>query len=76
MAILDHKPDLPSGETGYYFAENGSQSWKSIAEKIGHAGKQIGAFKTDQIAKIELQEAADEFFGSNIRDAEGVLGSK
>ncbi|TVY59233.1 hypothetical protein LCER1_G000238 [Lachnellula cervina] len=76
VAILDHKSDLPSGETGYYFAENGSQSWKSIAEKIGHAGKQIGAFKTDQITKIELQEAADEFFGSNIRDAEGVLGSK
>ncbi|TVY85799.1 hypothetical protein LAWI1_G007313, partial [Lachnellula willkommii] len=61
-AILDHKPDLPSGKTGYYFAENGFQSWKSIAEKIGHAGKQVGAFETEQVTKIELQDAADVFF--------------
>ncbi|TVY27422.1 hypothetical protein LHYA1_G004183 [Lachnellula hyalina] len=75
QAILDHKSDLPSGKTGYYFAENGFQSWKSIAEKIGGAGKTVGAFETNQVTNIELQDAADVFFNGNGRDAEGVLGS-
>ncbi|TVY42566.1 hypothetical protein LSUB1_G001216 [Lachnellula subtilissima] len=74
-AILDHKSDLPRGKTGYYFAENGFQSWKSIAEKIGRAGKAVGAFETNQVTSIELQHAADVFFNGNVRDAEGVLGS-
>jgi hypothetical protein len=75
-AILDEKPDLPSGKTGYYFAENGIQSWKSISEKIGQVGKELGAFETDEIKTIELKEAADEFYGGDPRHAEGVLGSK
>jgi hypothetical protein len=75
-AILDEKPDLPNGKTGYYFAENGIQGWDMIAEKIGQISKELGAFETDGIKKIELKEAADEFYGGDLRHAEGVLGSK
>ncbi|TVY81723.1 hypothetical protein LSUE1_G002121 [Lachnellula suecica] len=74
-AILDQKLHLPSGKTGYYFAENGFQSWKSIAENIGQIGHQFGAFETDEVVRIELQEVADEFYGGNLIDAEAVLGS-
>lgn len=76
QAILDQNVDLPSGKTGYYFAENGFQSWKSIAEKIGEVGKEIGAFETAEVADIELQEVADVFYSGNLRNAEGVLASK
>jgi hypothetical protein len=35
------KKEIPSGKNGYYFAENGFQSWVSIAERIGKAGYEI-----------------------------------
>lgn len=76
QAILDKNADLPSGKAGYYFAENGFQSWKSIAEKIGDVGKQLGAFETEEVANIELKEVADIFYHGSLTDAEGVLGSK
>jgi hypothetical protein len=75
-AILDKRLNLPSGKTGYYFAENGSQSWKSIAEIIGGIGKKIREFETSEIKEITLEEAAEEFYNGHLRDAEGVLASK
>jgi hypothetical protein len=66
----------PSGKTGYYFASHGSQSWKSIAEKIGEVGKKIGAFDSSEVGKMTLGEAAEEFGYASERDAEGVLGSR
>jgi hypothetical protein len=75
-AIIDQKPDLPSGKRGYYFAENGFQTWRSISERIGKAGKGLGAFETDEVGDVTLKEAADEFYGGDLRHAEGVLASK
>jgi hypothetical protein len=75
-AILDQKPNLPTGMTGYYFAENAYQSWKSIAERIGEVGKKIGAFETSDVGKITLASAAEEFYHGDLRHAEGVLASK
>lgn len=74
-AILDRKT-LPIGKTGYYFIENGFQTWKSIAEGIGKAGKELGAFETEEVGEVTMQEAADEFYNGSLRDAEGVLASK
>jgi hypothetical protein len=68
--------ELPSGKTGYYFAENGSQSWESIARAIGKAGRQSGGFTIDDIFRIKLEEVASEFYNGDLRDAEGVLASK
>ena len=76
QAIVDDMPDLPSGKAGYYFTENGSQSWKTIADDIGKAGNGLGVFETDEVGSIGLEEVAREFFDGNLRDAEGVLGSK
>ena len=75
-AVATSKGDIPSGKQGYYFAENGFQSWKSIAEGIGRAGKELGLFETDEVTGIELKEVADEMFGGDPRHAESVLGSK
>jgi hypothetical protein len=66
----------PSCKTGYYFASHGSQSWKSIAEKIGEVGKKIGAFDSSEVGEMTLGEAAEEFGYASERDAEGVLGSR
>jgi hypothetical protein len=73
--VLD-KQHIPSGKLGYYFAENGSQSWKSIAEGVGKIGKQSGIFKTSETGDIGLEEVANEFYGGDLRDAEAVLASK
>jgi hypothetical protein len=75
-AILDGKPELPTGKKGYFFAENGSQNWKSISEQIAKAGKKAGVFKDESVVTIALKEAADEFYDGVERDMEGVLGSK
>lgn len=76
QTILDRKQDLPTGKGGYYFVENGYQSWKSLSEEIGRVGKSIGVFESEEVEKVELQVVADTFYHGNLRDAEGVLGSK
>ncbi|KUJ22707.1 NAD dependent epimerase/dehydratase family protein [Mollisia scopiformis] len=75
QAVLDGKKDLPNGKAGYYFTENGDQSWKFISEKIGLIGKELGVFDTDEVASVTLQEAADEFYDGDLIDAEAVLAS-
>ncbi|KAG0651163.1 hypothetical protein D0Z07_2622 [Hyphodiscus hymeniophilus] len=72
--IISNK-EIPSGKTGYYFAENGFQTWHSIAAGIGWTGYEIGVIDTPAVANISLEEVADEFFGGDTRDAEGVLAS-
>jgi hypothetical protein len=77
--LVEHilaKKDIPSGKIGYYFAENGFQSWGSIANGIGATGYDIGLFESPTVGRISLKEVADEFFGGDSRDAEGVLASK
>lgn len=76
QAALDDKANLPNGKTGYFFAENGDQSWKDIAERIGQTGKELGVFESSEVISITLQEAADEFYEGQLRDTEGVLASK
>lgn len=73
---MNQKPELPSGKQGFYFAENGDQSWKYIAERIAKTGKRLGAFESEEIGQATLKEAADEFYEGNLRHAEGVLASK
>jgi hypothetical protein len=61
---------------GYYFAENGYQTWLDISEGIGKIGKAQGAFGTEGVKSIGLQEAADYWYEGNTREAESVLASK
>jgi hypothetical protein len=61
---------------GYYFAENGASSWKSISEKIGEVGKKIGAFDGSEVGSMSLGEAKEQFGYGSERDAEGVVGSR
>lgn len=75
-ALIDQKSDLPSGKDGFYFVENGDQSWKDISERIRNAGKRLGAFESDDVGEVTLQEAADEFYEGDLRHCEGVLVSK
>lgn len=67
---------LPSGRSGYYFAENGAQSWKDIAQAVGKVGKEAGSFDADGIHSIGLEVVAAEFYDGDLRDAEAVLASK
>jgi len=74
--VLEKKLDIPSGAKGYYFAENGAKSWKSIAERIGEVGHKIGAFEGSEVVTMNLAEAKEEFGYGSERDAEGVVGSR
>jgi hypothetical protein len=75
-AIINRTTSLPSGQQGYYYAENGSQSWKRITEEIGRVGKKESLFESDEVATIDLKEVADIFYGGDLRGAESILASK
>ncbi|RDW66477.1 NAD dependent epimerase family protein [Coleophoma cylindrospora] len=66
----------PFGKEGYYFVENGSQSWMSISQKIGEVFKAKGIASTDEVAGITLKEAGDALYGGSEREAEAILASK
>jgi hypothetical protein len=36
----------------------------------------LGVFESETVGEITLQDAADEFYEGELRDAEGVLASK
>ncbi|KAH6671352.1 hypothetical protein B0J14DRAFT_565025 [Halenospora varia] len=42
---------------------------------IGRVGKELGAFDSDQLAIIDLQEVANDLFGGDEKNAESVLAS-
>lgn len=75
-SALSSSSKLPYGKKGYYFAENGSSSWKSIAEKTGEVGKKLGIFESGEVGELSLEDAAEEFYEGSLRDAEAVLGSR
>ncbi|KAL3465083.1 hypothetical protein BJX64DRAFT_253741 [Aspergillus heterothallicus] len=50
--------DLPSGEDGIIFVENGQHSWNEAGEAIAKAGKELGVLDTEQVKRLTLEEAA------------------
>jgi nucleoside-diphosphate-sugar epimerase len=50
--------DVPSGEEGIIFVENGSHSWNEAGEALAKAGKTLGALDTEQVKRLTLEEAA------------------
>lgn len=74
--LHDPSSSIPSGKTGYYFAENGSQSFRSIAQRIAHTGKALGVLDTDEVTSMGLQEFAEKFYEGDVRMAESILASK
>ncbi|KAL3443702.1 hypothetical protein BJX65DRAFT_320478 [Aspergillus insuetus] len=50
--------DVPSGEEGIIFVENGSHSWNEAGEALAKAGKKLGVLDTEQVKRLTLQEAA------------------
>ncbi|KAL6716579.1 hypothetical protein ACLMJK_006146 [Lecanora helva] len=57
--------DLPSGESGFYFSENGTYTWLELAQGIGHALAKAGKAKTAEVKSIGLEEAAQTWVGGN-----------
>jgi nucleoside-diphosphate-sugar epimerase len=48
--------DIPVGERGIYFCENGSSTWRHVAERVGQAGVQLGVLKTAEVMEISSLE--------------------
>lgn len=57
-AILEGK-EVPSGEQGIFFAENGEHSWKEVGEGIAKAGVELGILTKDEVKSVSLEEATD-----------------
>lgn len=68
--------DVPTGEKGILFTSAGRFSWLEIAQNIASALIELGAFKTDEITKIGLAEAAEKWTGGRVLTAELGLAAK
>lgn len=55
-AILEGK-NVPFGEDGIFFAENGEHSWQEVGDGIARAGVELGILKTDEVRHVDLEEA-------------------
>ena len=49
---------LPCGEKGIYFTETGNFSWLEVAEGITRAGKNLGAWESEEVTSVTLEEGA------------------
>ncbi|KAJ9656576.1 hypothetical protein H2201_008509 [Coniosporium apollinis] len=61
---------IPEGEEGIYFSETGEFTWRSLAELVGKAGKELGKLETAEVAEISLEDAAKKWAGGNTQLAE------
>ena len=68
--------DLPSGENGIYFSENGHHTWLEVAEGLAHALYTLGVSKTEEVKSVSLEEAADKWAGGDTLLAELGFASK
>lgn len=58
-AILDDK-DVPHGERGIFFAENGEHSWQEVGDGIAKAGVEMGLLQGDEVKHLSLEEATEK----------------
>lgn len=61
---------IPQGEEGIYFSETGEFTWRSLAELIGKAGKELGKLESAEVAQISLEDAAKKWAGGDPQLAE------
>ena len=66
-ARSDSKPSpyLTTGREGYYFAENGRNSWRELSEKIGEVLHKKGIIESPQVTSFPDNEVEDALWGSN-----------
>ncbi len=60
---IQPSPYLTTGRKGYYFAENGCNTWRQIAEKIGEVLYKKGIAKSPEITSFPDDEVESSLFG-------------
>lgn len=68
--------ELPSGENGIFFSENGKHSWMELAQGLGDALKVTGISESQEVKSIDLKEGAERWTGGNELLAELAFASK
>ena len=66
-AKSDAKPSpyLTTGREGYYFAENGRNSWRQVSEKIGEILHKKGTIESSNVTSFPDDEVESALWGSN-----------
>ena len=68
--------NLPTGEKGIYFSENGQFTWLETAQGLADALFMLGVTKTEEVKSISLEEAAEKWAGGDTLLAELGFASK
>lgn len=67
--------EIPSGEHGFYFSENGRHSWREVAQGVGDALLTNGA-GSEEVKSVSLEEGAEKWTGGDQSMAELGMASK
>lgn len=57
-AILEGR-DVPFGEKGIFFAENGEHSWQEVGDGIANAGVELGILRSNEVKHLSLEDATE-----------------
>lgn len=68
--------EIPSGEKGIYFSENGRHYWRDVARGVGDALFTTGRIGREEVISISLEEGADRWTGGDLLFAELAYASK
>jgi nucleoside-diphosphate-sugar epimerase len=58
-----HSPYLTTGREGYYFVENGKQSWRQLTEKVSELFYKNGIIKSPEVGRLPDDEIENKFLG-------------
>jgi hypothetical protein len=59
------REELTSGERGIYFSENGSHTWRELAEGLADTLFTLRVSETEKVKSISLDEAAHKWAGGS-----------
>lgn len=68
--------EIPSGEQGFYFSENGRHCWRDLAQGVGDALLATGRIGKAEVQSINLEEGAERWTGGDGLFAELAYASK
>ncbi|KAL2834026.1 hypothetical protein BJY01DRAFT_224755 [Aspergillus pseudoustus] len=67
--------EVPSGEEGVIFVENGEHRWNEAGEAIAEVGRRLGVLDTEQVRRLSLEEAGKALGIEDINYVEAAYAS-
>lgn len=76
LASLLGGVEVPWGEEGIFFTENGEHSWREVGEGIAKAGVELGVLRTGEVKSLSLEDATGRLdWGNDVWTESGFVST-